>query len=38
MQGLHLLPGEERSPAGPRERSQSPSGSKKNGQPHPRFD
>ncbi len=38
MTRLHLLPGQDKSPAGPRERSQSPSGSRKSGQPHPRFE
>ena len=35
MTVLHLLPGQEKSPAGPRE--SAPSGSRKSGQPHPRF-
>lgn len=37
MQALHLLPGQDKSPAGPRERSAPPSGYKKSSQPHPRF-
>jgi hypothetical protein len=38
MLRLHLLPGQDKTPAGPREPSQSPNGSKRSAQPHPRFD